>query len=82
MTTTESALTETSWTKKQVAAYLQICERSVDNHVESGELPAPKRLGRSTRWHPQTVRDSVAAGDRPVTHTAKRPKRKVHQRVR
>jgi predicted DNA-binding transcriptional regulator AlpA len=40
---------------KDVAALLDIGERSLSRYVESGAFPKPIRLGRSLRWSEQAV---------------------------
>ena len=47
------------FTAEQVAALLQISLRSVFNHVGSGLLPQPIRLGNLRLWPQQALHDHV-----------------------
>lgn len=44
-------------TLEQVAARLQVSERTVERYVASGKLHAPVGEGRLKRWRVQDVRD-------------------------
>ncbi|MCO6044640.1 hypothetical protein NG895_12050 [Aeoliella sp. ICT_H6.2] len=52
------------WTKKQLAAEIQITERAIELMVKRGELPEPDcRIGRRlVRWTDKAVQDFINAG--------------------
>jgi predicted DNA-binding transcriptional regulator AlpA len=49
---------------KDVAALLDIGERSLSRYVQSGAFPQPIRLGRSLRWSEQAVREWIDSRSR------------------
>ncbi|MBL9082139.1 MAG: helix-turn-helix domain-containing protein [Planctomycetales bacterium] len=52
-------------TAKQVAAWLQISERSLWRMRSAGQLPAPLRLGGAVRWRREELAAWLAAGCPP-----------------
>lgn len=69
----------TAWAKRDVAAFLGVSVRTVENLVGSDPtFPAPRYVGRLPRWNPETVRawlDHVPP-KRPT------PKRRGHGRIK
>lgn len=47
-------------TIEDVSALLKISRRGVTNLVNRNAFPRPFKLGRSTRWHAQKVREWLA----------------------
>jgi predicted DNA-binding transcriptional regulator AlpA len=39
-------------TKKDIASLLDVCDRTIENWVSDGTMPAPKKLGNRAFWHP------------------------------
>ena len=46
-------------TSAQVAEILEVSTRTLHRMVDRGEFPAPFKVGRQSRWLPQTVRDHL-----------------------
>lgn len=43
----------------QLAAVLRVSRGTIYNHVKSGALPAPKKIGRQCRWNVAEVRKLI-----------------------
>ena len=41
--------------KSEVAAHLQVCERTLENLLQRGEFPPPLRLGKKALWTKSVV---------------------------
>lgn len=47
-------------TVDDVAKILRVSTRTVRRRWNKGEFPAPMRIGRLVRWHPDQIRDYLA----------------------
>lgn len=52
-------------TARQLAAVLQVSERTVQRLAQNGRIPAIRITGRIMRFHLQDVCDALDAGNRP-----------------
>lgn len=53
------------WTAKQVAAWLQISQRTLWRMRSAGQLPDPLRVGGTVRWRKDALDAWLAAGCPP-----------------
>ena len=54
-------------TVAQVAATLQLSERTVWRMTSTGDLPRPLRFGRAVRWRRQTILDRLRDMEKNAT---------------
>jgi len=56
----ESHVVDGLWDVNHVAAYLAVSTRTAWRWVSEGRIPEPDvRIGKTTRWRPQTVIDFI-----------------------
>jgi excisionase family DNA binding protein len=61
---------EPTLTKRDLARYFRVCERTIERLVAQGTLPAPIHIGRSLRWHPLDIDGFLAKQKEAGSSTA------------
>lgn len=51
-------------TVKDMAAMFRCCVRSIPNMVERGDIPAPEKFGKMTRWNRAKVLQHISKDEK------------------
>jgi len=70
--TQQPALAPIALSAEQVAELLGVSRAHIWRMLQRGQLPAPARLGRLSRWDRRTVEAWLAAGAPAARHDEKR----------